>query len=249
MTIRALTLDWGDTLAANYGMPYQAGQRRAFERLRLDLLSMGCASVPADITAWMADVSVQWRASIDREANPEGREFDFVGMMNGWLAAAGAMDADPHRIRAALHRCTAQLTDTVVPFAETAPTLALLKARGYRIGILSHVPYPGDACREWFARHGLAQYVDFWSLSCEIGWIKPNPRHFRHALDHAGVPAHEVLHVGDHPWRDIEGAKAHGMKTCLRRTEGIYAAEALDTCGPDAEILRLGELLRVAETL
>ena len=46
-------------------------------------------------------------------------------------------------------------------FSESAPAMALLRARGYRMGILSHVPWPGDACRAWFERHGLSGFIDF----------------------------------------------------------------------------------------
>ncbi len=247
--IRCITFDWGDTLAANVGMPYLATQRRAFGRLGADLAALGCA-VPGDwLETSMRELEESWSSSIDVVRNPEHREFDFRGMLDGWVAAAGAMDGDPHAVRQAIDRCLRTLVDTVPAFGESVPALSLLKARGYRLGILSHVTWPGDACRGWFARHGLAPYLDFYSLSCEVGWIKPNPRHFRHALDQTRCEPDEVLHVGDHPLRDIQGAKAMGMRTCLRLTEGIYQAEAMEACKPDAQILHLGELLEVLEVL
>jgi putative hydrolase of the HAD superfamily len=245
--IRTVTLDWGDTLAANYGMPYLSTQRRAFARLADDLRRLGCA-VPDDFAARaMADLAVDWKRSIDMQANPEHREFDFRAMLNSWIAAAGGIDADPHGVRLALERCTTTLTDTVIPYGDSAAALSLLKARGYRIGILSHTPWPGDACRSWFVRHGLAPYIDFYSLSCEIGWIKPNPRHYQHALDQAGCAAAEILHVGDHPERDIAGARRFGFRTCLRVTENMYPSDALAGCRPDAEILHLRELVAVLD--
>jgi putative hydrolase of the HAD superfamily len=247
--IRCITFDWGDTLAANVGMPYLAAQRRSFDRMGRDLAELGCA-VPADWTATaMRELEERWESTIDEARNPEHREFDFRAMMERWLSRAGAIEADAHGLRLAVERCLADLTDTIAAYAESAPTLSLLRARGYRIGILSHVAWPGDACRAWFARRGLAPYIDFYSLSCEIGWIKPNPRHFRHALDHAGCPPGDVLHVGDHPTRDVHGAKAMGMRTCLRLTEGVYPAELLEGCKPDAEIVRIGEIIDVVERL
>ena len=248
--ISTITLDWGDTLAANHGMPYLATQQRAFQQLANDLKAIGCP-VPEDFVARAnSELAVEWRSSIDPLQNPEHREFDFAAMLSRWIADAGGLDAEPHRVRRALERCTARLTDTVIPYAESAGALSMLKARGYRIGILSHVPWPGDACRRWFARHGLAGFIDFYSLSCEIGWIKPNPRHFQHALDQSGCATPgEVLHVGDHPLRDIEGARRFGFRTCLRHTENMHTQDALAACKPDAEILHLTELLEVAERL
>ncbi len=247
--ITTVTLDWGDTLAANYGMPYLVTQRRAFERLGQDLAALGCTVPQAFAENAMGDLAGDWKRSIDPLLNPEHREFDFAAMLSGWVGAVGALECDPHRVQQAIMRCTGRLTDTVIPYGDSAAALSVLKARGYRIGILSHTPWPGDACREWFARHGLAAYIDFYSLSCEVGWIKPHPRHFQHALDQAGVSADRILHVGDHPLRDIQGARAHGFRTCLRVTENIYAHDALVACAPDAEILHLRELVEVLEKL
>jgi putative hydrolase of the HAD superfamily len=247
--ITTITLDWGDTLAANYGMPHLRIQRRAFERLGADLRALGCEVPTGFADQAMTELSGDWTRSIDPLQNPDHREFDFTAMLAGWVAAVGGMEAHPHRVRQAITRCTTQLTDTVIPFTDTAPALSMLKARGYRLGILSHTSWPGDACREWFARHGLAGYIDFYSLSCEVGWIKPHPRHFQHALDQSGAAPDQVLHVGDHPMRDIQGARAHGFRTCLRVTENIYPHDALAACGPDAEIIHLRELLEVAERL
>ncbi len=249
MAIKVITFDWGDTLAANYGMPYMETQRRAFRRMSGDLRALGCAADQVWEAAVIADIEREWKRSISREHNPDNREIDMRAMFSQWLDRAGARDADAHAVALAVERCTATLTDTVIPFTEAAPALSVLKARGYRLGVLSHVPWPGDACRSWFDRHGLSGFFDFYSLSCEIGWIKPNPRHFRHALDQAGCEAGEILHVGDHPERDVIGARACGFRTCLRHTENIYSPDVLAACKPDAEILRLRELVDVARTL
>lgn len=246
MAIRVITFDWGDTLAANYGMPYLETQRRAFKRLATDLSSLGC-TLPADwVTAVVDEIEREFARTISPQHNAENREMDMNAMFSRWLREAGAFDADSHAVQVAVARCTATLTDTVIPFAESAPALALLKARGYRIGILSHVPWPGQACRAWFERHGLAAFLDFYSLSSEVGWIKPHPSHFRHALDQAGCAPHEVLHVGDHPERDVRGGRSAGFRTVLRHTENIHAHEALASCAPDAEIVRLRELVEIA---
>jgi FMN phosphatase YigB (HAD superfamily) len=247
MAIKVITFDWGDTLAANYGMPYLETQRRAFRRLAADLAALGCTVPEGWSAAILAEIEREFARTISPEHNAENREMDMGAMFSRWLREAGAFDAgDAHAVQVALARCTATLTDTVIPFAEAAPALALLRARGYRLGVLSHVPWPGDACRSWFDRHGLGGFFDFYSLSCEVGWIKPHPSHFRHALDQAGCAAHEILHVGDHPLRDVRGGRAAGFRTVLRHTENIHAQEALASCAPDAEIVRLRELVEIA---
>jgi FMN phosphatase YigB (HAD superfamily) len=243
--IRCLTLDWGDTLAVNYGMPYLATQRHAFDRLAAALNAAGCRVRPDFTAAAMAELGVQWRLSVDVQRNPEHREFDFQLMISGWVDATLTPGCDRAAAQQAQETCKDRLTDTVLLFTETAPVLRELKRRGLRLGILSHVPWPGDAVRRWFARHGLADLIDFYSLSCEIGWIKPNPRHFEHAIAHAGVDPKHILHVGDHPLRDVEGARAMGMRTCLRITENVYPDERLAGCAPDCTILHLADLLEL----
>lgn len=249
MAIRCITLDWGDTLAANYGMPYLATQRHAFTALGKDLAGLG-AVVPDSFTAQcMAALAGQWKSSIDPQLNPEHREFDFQALLNEWVTATQVPTAAQSHGIAAAERCKDRLCDTVLPYTEAAPTLSALRAKGIRLGILSHVPWPGDACRRWFERHGLAQYIDFYSLSCEVGWIKPHPAHFSHALELAGVPAHEILHVGDHPLRDVAGAQRAGLRTCLRWTEGIYSEEALHAAQADVTILHLADLVAAVDQL
>lgn len=246
MAIKVITFDWGDTLAANYGMPYVRTQRRALGGLAAELKALGCVVPDGWAEAALTEIEREFARTISAEHNPENREMDMRAMFSRWLREAGAMDADSHAVQVALDRCTATLTDTVIPFGETASALALLRARGYRMGVLSHVPWPGDACRSWFDRHGLAGFFSFYSLSCEIGWIKPHPSHFRHALDQAGCAPHEILHVGDHPLRDVVGGRAAGFRTVLRHTENIHKPEVIASCKPDAEILRLRELVEIA---
>ncbi|MEK7415800.1 MAG: HAD family hydrolase [Planctomycetota bacterium] len=248
MTIRAITFDWGDTLAVNWGMPYIATERRLLTQLAEDLAALG-GRIP---TRWVNDcvdiIQDEFLRTADSTKNPEQHEMDFVALMRTWVAQTG-LSADDQRLAPALERAWDRMTDTVIMLAEVPGVLAQLKQRGYRIGILSHVPWPGSACRRWYARHGLGDFVDFYSLSCDIGRIKPHPDHYLDAIRQAGVPPHEILHVGDHPVRDVDGGRRHGLRTCLRRTERIYQEAQLDACNPDAEILRLDEVIAVAKRL
>ena len=239
----AITFDWGDTLATNYSMPYLATQRAAFGRLATDLAAAGAKPREDFVAHALAELAVEWHRSIDLARNPNHQEFDCAALFQRLIDAAGP--ADPQVVQTARERCEDRLTDTIFPFPETIPTLAALKARGYRLGVLSHVPWPGPSCRRWFVRHGLAPYLDFYSLSCEIGWIKPNVAHYQDTARQAGCSPDRILHVGDHPLRDVRGGKAFGFRTCLRRTERIYSEEDLNTCGADIEIIHLSELLNL----
>jgi FMN hydrolase / 5-amino-6-(5-phospho-D-ribitylamino)uracil phosphatase len=58
-----------------------------------------------------------------------------------------------------------------------------------------------------------AEYFDFAFLAEDIGASKPHPDMFRAALQQAGVSAGEIVHVGDDPHHDIQGARDMGMHT------------------------------------
>ncbi len=245
--IKVITFDWGDTLAVNWGMPYIATERALLRRLASDVFAVGGHADHAWAEACLRELQAEWNATADPTRNPEQREMDFPALMRGWIAATGLTVEDP-RLAPALERAWDRMTDTVIPMSDVQAVLSTLHQR-YRIGILSHVPWPGFAVRRWFARHGLAAHVDFYSLSSEVGWIKPHPDHYNDAIRQAGCAPAEMLHVGDHPYRDVEGGRAHGLRTCLRRTERIYPEDQLDGCQPDAEILQLAELSEIAAKL
>lgn len=87
------------------------------------------------------------------------------------------------------------------PFAlDVGPVLQKLRSAGVRIGVVSDIHVD---LRPVFADHAMpeggtwADLVDVWALSFELGVAKPDPAIFRFALERLGIPASEVLMVGD----------------------------------------------------
>ncbi len=242
MSIRVVTFDWGDTLAANYGMPYLHVHRQALDAYAEALVAAGGQRPQDWLDECMAELLSVWHDSIDPIKNPDWQEADIAGLCHRWTARIIDPQQAPQAVQAAAHQLWRRCTDVVRPYGGCRETLQTLAAEGYRLGILSHVAWPPDACQAWFVRWGLADYLDFYSFSSEVGWIKPNPRHFAHAVDLAGVAPEHILHVGDHPLRDINGARAHGLGTCLRLTERMHPDADLATCRPDHVITNIDEL-------
>jgi HAD superfamily hydrolase (TIGR01509 family) len=58
-----------------------------------------------------------------------------------------------------------------------------------------------------------AEYFDFAFLAQDIGAHKPHPDMFQAAIEHSGVTADQIIHVGDDPEHDIRGARDMGMQT------------------------------------
>ncbi len=50
-------------------------------------------------------------------------------------------------------------------------------------------------------------------ISEEVGYLKPHPKIFEHAIELAGVQPNQVLYVGDSFNSDIEGGKRAGLQT------------------------------------
>jgi FMN phosphatase YigB (HAD superfamily) len=82
------------------------------------------------------------------------------------------------------------------PFADTAPTLLALQEAGIPVAVVCDV---GFDIRPLFAAWGLADLVDAWTLSYEVGRCKPDPGIFLAACDALGVEADRALMVGDTP--------------------------------------------------
>jgi len=91
-----------------------------------------------------------------------------------------------------------------------------------------------------------AEYFDFAFLAEDIGAAKPHPDMFLAALERAGVAAPDIVHVGDDPEHDVQGARAVGMHTVwvnTRRKPWPGGERA------DREIVTLAELPAAIESL
>ena len=77
----------------------------------------------------------------------------------------------------------------------------------------------------------------------EVGVSKPDPRIFEVAIARAGVPAEQVLHVGDDASHDVQGARAMGMPVAW------YQPEELAWPHADAPPLRLSHLRQLCDHL
>jgi len=73
---------------------------------------------------------------------------------------------------------------------------------------------------------GLHGLVDGVVTSAEVGVAKPDGRLFAAALEVAGVPPGEALHVGDDPEADAAGALAAGLAAVLLARDGTVRAPA-----------------------
>lgn len=140
-------------------------------------------------------------------------------------------------------------------YAGVIETLRWLRERGYRVGSVTNRGLGGEPFRDELQHHGLLDLFEVLSISCEVGYLKPHPRIFQHALDALGVEPEEAVMVGDSLRADIGGAKALGMTAVLKRNNaagtendpekdmgGPEEGERQDQAEPDFVVDELWEL-------
>jgi FMN phosphatase YigB (HAD superfamily) len=98
-------------------------------------------------------------------------------------------------------------------------TLRWFREHGYRVGAVTNRGLGDEPFREELRYHGLLDLFEVMSISCEVGYLKPHPRIFQHALDALGIEPGEAVMVGDSLRADVGGAKALGMTAVLKRNK------------------------------
>jgi HAD superfamily hydrolase (TIGR01549 family) len=120
--------------------------------------------------------------------------------------------------------------------------LTLLKAKGYRLAVLSNWHGILD---EILRFQGISDLVDVVLTSSRVGRKKPHPLMFRSALEQLEVAESAVIHVGDSLEEDVAGALGVGIRPIyLQREE-----RCLETAPAVPVIRSMNELWNVIESV
>lgn len=103
-------------------------------------------------------------------------------------------------------------------FPDTLSTVAEIRRRGYRLGIVTNRLWGGKPFHEDLRSIGLLDYFDLphIAISGDLGLRKPNPRIFEYALDALGASPRETAMIGDSLSADILGAQPLGIYAVWR---------------------------------
>lgn len=150
-----------------------------------------------------------------------------------WFRTAG-LDGD---LAAALYAAESDVAANPVA-GDVEPLLVALRRAGVAVGVLSdiHVDLrPSFAARATADGTTWADLVTVWTLSFEVGAAKPDAAIFQRALEQLGLPAADVLMVGDRGTHD--GAAAdHGITALvvppLRSPDEHRLQRVLDLVAP-----------------
>ena len=105
-------------------------------------------------------------------------------------------------------------------FPEAKQVLAEVKARGYRVGLLSNW---GPTGRTILEQQGLLPFFDDVLFSYQCGHVKPEAAIFRLAAERLGALPADCLMVGDNLQFDIWGALGAGMPAFWVNRRGVPA--------------------------
>jgi putative hydrolase of the HAD superfamily len=216
--------DWEGGAAAKWGLAYDA----------LRAADDGVTATRDDfVTAMRAAEKAHWER-VDREhwSGPPTSVvtdgFRRLGTNVGDGALLGTLDGYAHAVAG---WCTV--------FADTRDTLATLRERGYRLGLLSNTWWAAAWHNADLASHGLADLLDELVYTSDLECSKPHPSVFREIASRLGVDPNACVMIGDRQVDDVSGARAVGMRAIWRRNDSGFP---VSNVAPDATIDALAEL-------
>jgi putative hydrolase of the HAD superfamily len=132
-----------------------------------------------------------------------------MGPMGEALRVLGASPEAAEEV-AAIRRAVTQ--EGLVPVPGAVETLAELRARGLRIGLITVCSDDVPALWPETRFQGL---FDAEVFSCSVGLRKPDPRIYLLACEQLGVEPREAMFVGDGSNDELAGAERMGMTAVL----------------------------------
>jgi putative hydrolase of the HAD superfamily len=233
--VKAVFLDVGETLV--YAHPSSP-----------EIMAQICAEEGLDVSVAQieaADRAVGPRLLRRQAEGPlysisaENSQRFWTWVYNEILQEAGVPESHRAALSERFHRCFNTL-ETWRLFPDALPALEAIHKRRDRRGLISGVVSNWEDWLETLLTHlDIDRYFDFSIISAAVQLEKPNPAIFHAALDRAGVPPQEVLHVGDSLHADVGGARAAGIHPVLLDRRGRYT----EAQAGDATIIRsLAEL-------
>jgi len=132
----------------------------------------------------------------------------------------------------------------VVPVPGAAETIAALRERGLKTGLITVCSE--DVPRLWAETdfHGL---FDAEVFSASVGLRKPDPRIYRLALDELGVEPAEAMFVGDGANDELGGAERVGMTAVMLEVPPEELPGEVQPDWPGLRIKALPELLGLVQ--
>ncbi len=237
MAIKGVIFDLGSTLI-EYRGEWRAVLKGQIGSV-LDTLRAGGLSLPAEFEP-------RYEALIDQfytRGQQDWIEFTAEYTLQYALTECGLPDQPAEVIRGALAAGFAEGEKLWAPFEDVYTMLDTLKARGYKLGIVSNARDAANVER-LIDQAQLRPWFNPIVISANAGVRKPHPRIFKIALEAWQLPPDQVVMVGDMLGADVLGAHNAGLRgiwATMQAERGANEAHQY-TIEPDGVIKRLSEL-------
>ena len=234
---QVLFFDLGDTLIRAH--PSWAGV------YRLGLVDAGIEADEAELEQALRDASQAggWALDGPFEATEEAsfervKQFDAAVLAS--LGYPGLPDEVFRRVEAAFLARSAWYV-----FPDVLPAIEALDAAGVRMAVISNWLWGGH---ELLHSLELARHFEALVISARVGFNKPHPGIFAHALAAMQVAPVDAVHVGDSYGADVVGARGVGITPVLidrRQPDKARVREEYD----DPDLPVIGDLLELLDLL
>jgi putative hydrolase of the HAD superfamily len=229
--IRAIGFDLGETLLTYRDTPPSWA---SCYHASLSAVAEACDSSPTDIQFAEAETIL---AGYNTRINPRTEEVPaeqiFRRVLEAWRLS-------PEHLHTAIGAFFHFFQQHLVVYPEVHETLAALRKRGFKIGVLTDVPYgmPRPFVQNDLANAGIDPLVDVLLTSVDVGFRKPAPRGILALAKTLAVSPTEMIYVGNEP-KDVSGANAAGVFSVL-----IDRGHLLPQHGQRAIVHSLAEVLQ-----
>ncbi len=222
--------DWEGGALAKWGLAYDALQEAHGDV---------APSKEQFVEAMRAAEKAHWeRVDRDHWSGPP------TGLVSDGFRRLGVMP-DDRALLAALDGYARAVAGWCTVFADARETLAVLRERGYRLGLLSNTWWAADWHNADLAAQGLAGMLDELVYTSDLPHSKPHPSVFHEVASRLGVVPPACVMIGDRQVDDVEGAQAIGMRAIWRRNDSGFPTSDVT---PDATVDALAELPRLLRT-
>jgi putative hydrolase of the HAD superfamily len=230
MTLRVVLVDLGGTLVDFFGHTSPG-----------NILPLALASAGRVLSADGREVQpidvleARWGLSAQSPDDP------CVRPLEGRLSRTFELEEeDVHLLPSICRSFMAPLFSQARMFEDTLPFLDALRSMGYEAVIVSNTTWgsPAELWREQLSRNGISSRVRAAVFCRDVGYRKPDPRIYAHALEVADARPEECLFVGDNPVWDVEGPKRAGIPGVLLDRRVEYSGQAYD------RVINLNQLIQ-----
>ena len=217
MSLRAVLFDIGDTLWHSEGAPPAEEFRRlAAERAGEALRELGLSHADPSLVsrvAWNALEAAMEEARLTDLVEPDYGEVTQKAMRE--LGLELSRDQAAYLLESTY---ISGIEGGKAPYDDAAAVLGELRRRGFLLAVVTNRAFGGERFRADLRDAGLDIGWDAEAVSVEVGFLKPHPALFEHALDQCGVRAQDALMVGNSLAEDIAGAQKLGMLAAWRNS-------------------------------